>query len=153
MKNIFIFQHWYYVIIILLYVFFYIYIRYFLFLLQCTQFIVYINRFCERYNRKYVSADHILRQKYVSFWQGERRKKVKKYQNPKVFSPKNKRGCHKKIFPETEKKNNIYHLCTLQRLYVWKYYVPEMSKPWIFWLKNSKYLCTKCEHFSVQCEL
>ena len=81
--------------------------------LQCTQFIVYINRFCERYNRKYVSADHILRQKYVSFWQGERRKKVKKYQNPKVFSPKNKRGCHKKIFPETEKKNNIYHLCTL----------------------------------------
>ena len=100
--------------------------------LQCTQFVVYINRFCERYNRKYVSADHILRQKYVSFWQGERRKKVKKYQNPKVFSPKNKRGCHKKIFPETEKKNNIYHLCTLQRLYVWKYYVPEMSKPWIF---------------------
>ena len=60
--------------------------------LQCTQFIVYINRFCERYNRKYVSADHILRQKYVSFWQGERRKKVKKYQNPKVFSPKKQTG-------------------------------------------------------------
>ena len=70
--------------------------------LQCTQFIVYINRFCGRYNRKYVSADHILRQKYVSFWQGERRKKWKNIKIPRFFHQKNKRGCHKKIFPETE---------------------------------------------------
>ena len=152
MKNIFIFQHWYYVIIILLS---FIFTIGNLFLYCNTRNLLYIgiNRFCEcTIVNMYLLIIYYVRSMF-HFGKEKEEKKWKNIKIPRFFHQKNKRGCHKKIFPETEKKNNIYHLCTLQRLYVWKYYVPEMSKPWIFRLKNSKYLCTKCEHFSVQCEL
>ena len=72
--------------------------------LQCTQFVVYINRFCERYNRKYVSADHILRQKYVSFWQGERRKKWKNIKIPRFFHQKTNGDATRKSFQKLRRR-------------------------------------------------
>ena len=111
--------------------------------MQCTQFLVYINRFCEYtiVNMYLLIIVYYVRSMF-HFGKEREEKSEKNIKIPRFFPPKKKRGCHKKIFPETEKKNNIYHLCTVthQRLYVWKYYVPEMSKPWIFWLKNLKYI-------------
>ena len=87
--------------------------------MQCTQFlVVYINRFCEyTIVNMYLLIIYYVRSMF--HFGKEREEKSEKISKSQGFfhqkKKKKKRGCHKKIFQETEKKNNIYHLCTLPK--------------------------------------